>query len=88
MNSGATRSEITGFKIATALNSIVSVTTPSAVIVNAPLNVPAALGANLISTTPLASLTTLNTSSPLNTTSTSVAFSTENVAVPLTVSPT
>ena len=79
---------ISGFKIAVAEKLIVSVTTPSAVIVSAPLNVPAALGANLISTAPSASLTTLNASSPLNTTSTEEAFATENVAVPFAVSPT
>ena len=87
-NTGAWSSLITGFKIALALKLMLSVTTPSAVIVSVPANVPASVGANLISTAPLASLTTLNTSSPLNTTSTSVAFWTENVAVPFAVSPT
>ena len=65
---------------------IVSVTTPSAVIVSIPLNVPAALGANSTSTAPSVSLTMLNASSPLNTTSTAKAFATENVAVPFAIS--
>ena len=87
MNSGATRSEITGFKIAEAENSIVSVTTPSAVIVSVPLNVPAVVGANTISTEPSDSLKMLN-ASPASSTSTLFALTTEKVAVPLTVSPT
>ena len=81
-------SVIAGFKIAVAENEIVSVTMPSAVIVNVPLNVPAALGANAISTEPSDSLRIINASSPLNSTYTSVAFSTENVAIPVAVSPT
>ena len=46
--------------IAIAVNSIVSVTTPSAVIVNAPLNVPDVVGANTLSTEPSDSLKMLN----------------------------
>ena len=60
---------------------------PSAVIVNVPLNVPATLGANAISTELSVLLTNLN-ASPVSSTSTSVAFSTENVATPVAVSPT
>ena len=52
-----------------------------------PLNVPAVVGVNTISTEPSASLKLLN-ASPVSSTSTSVAFSTENVAVPVAVSPT
>ena len=80
-------SVIAGFKIAVAENEIVSVTMPSAVIVNVPLNVPAAIGANAISTELSVLLTKLN-ASPVSSTSTSVAFSTENVATPVAVSPT
>ena len=67
---------------------MLSLTTPSAVIVNVPLNVPSAVGANLISTLPLDSLAMLNASEPLKITSTSEAFSTEYVAVAFAVSPT
>ena len=55
---------------------MLSEATPSAVTVSFPLNVPAAVGANLISTLPLDLLTMLNASEPLKTTSTSEAFST------------
>ena len=79
---------IAGFKIALAEKFIVSVTTSSAVIVSVPLNVPAAVGANVISTAPLDSLKILNAASPDNSTSTFEAFATENVAVPVAVSPT
>ena len=80
-------SVIAGFKIAVAEKLIVSVTTSSAVIVNVPLNVPAALGANAISTE-LSDLLMMLNASPVSSTSTSVAFSTEKVATPVAVSPT
>ena len=79
---------IAGFKIALALKLMFSVTTPSAVIVIVPLNVPALSGANVISTAPLDSLKTLNAASPDNSTSTLLAFVTEYVAVAFAVSPT
>ena len=87
MNSGATKSEITGFNIAEAEKLIVSVTTPSALIVSTPLNEPAVVGANFISTEPNDSFRILNPS-PSSTTSTLLALATEYVAVPLAVSPT
>ena len=69
------------------MNSIVSVTTPSAVIVSVPLNVPAEVGVNTISTEPSDSLRILNPS-PASSTSTSEASDTEKVAVLVAVSPT
>ena len=56
---------------------MLSVTTSSAVIVIVPLNVPAASGVNVISITPLEVEAMLNAASPVNSTATLFAFSTE-----------
>ena len=78
---------ISGFKIAVAEKLIVSVTTPSAVIVSVPENVPAVVGVNTISTE-LSELLRMLNASPESSTSTLFAFATEKVAVPFAVSPT
>ena len=78
---------ISGFWIAEAEKLIVSVTTPSAVIVSVPENVPAVVGVNTISTKPSA-LFAIPNASPESSTSTLFAFATENVAVPFAISPT
>ena len=87
-NAGATRSVISGFKIAEAEKLIVSETTPSAVIVNVALNIPAASGLKVISTAPLDLLAIANALSPVSSTSTLFAFATEKVTVLVAVSPT
>ena len=55
-------------------------------IVNVPLNVPAASGVKVISTAPLDLLAIANALSPVSSTSTLLAFSTEYVAVPVACS--
>ena len=57
-------------------------------IVNVPLNVPAASGVKVILTTPLDLEAIANALSPVSSTSTEFAFSTEYVAVPSVLSPT
>ena len=56
---------------------MLSLITPSAVIFNVPLNVPAASGVKVISTAPLDLLAIANALSPISSTSTLLAFSTE-----------